>query len=114
MENNNFNLDNLHKKIKLSDLNKIRLKIYNEINNKDWISNLMYNLYKIHLDEIVGNELAIQKKVNVSIQIPRDNSSLIPMHSDFFSGESIFQVNLWLPLVDVKKTNSMFLKNFIL
>ena len=33
------------------------------------------------------------------------------MHSDFFSGESLFQINLWIPFVNVKKTQSMFIIN---
>ena len=33
------------------------------------------------------------------------------MHTDFFSGESLFQVNLWVPFVNVKKTQSLFIIN---
>ena len=31
------------------------------------------------------------------------------MHTDFFSGESLFQINLWIPMMNVKKTQSMFI-----
>ena len=82
--------------------------IYAEINKHDWILKKMMELFKYYIEEIVGNEIAIQKKVNLSIQIPQDNTSILPMHSDFFSGESLYQLNLWLPLVNVKDTSSMF------
>ena len=47
----------------------------------------------------------------MSIQYPKDDKSLLNMHSDFFSGESLFQVNVWIPFVNVKKTKSMFIIN---
>ena len=50
----------------------------------------------------------MQNKINISIQIPKDKNSLIDMHSDIFTGETPFQAVLWIPLVDVSKTKSMF------
>ena len=57
----------------------------------------------------MGSELAIQKKFNLSIQLPKDSSSLLPMHSDVWSGDSPFEVVAWLPLVNVYKTKSMYI-----
>jgi sporadic carbohydrate cluster 2OG-Fe(II) oxygenase len=57
---------------------------------------------------LVGNELAMQNKVNMSIQQPNDESSVLPMHSDIWTGDSPFQVVLWVPLTDASETNSMF------
>tara|TARA_B100000575_G_scaffold283156_1_gene275706 strand:- start:2558 stop:3346 length:789 start_codon:yes stop_codon:yes gene_type:complete len=107
-KHNNISLEKFHESISLENLNEVRLHLYRQLNEKDWIVNKMIKLFHLYIDEIVGNEIAIQKKVNVSIQIPNDNSSILPMHSDFFSGESLYQLNLWLPLVDVKKTSTMF------
>ncbi len=59
---------------------------------------------------MVGSELC-NGNLNLSIQYPHDKTSVLSMHTDFFSGESIFQVNLWIPFVDVKKTSSMFIIN---
>ena len=42
------------------------------------------------LETIVGNELAMQLRVNLSIQLPGDDSSLLPLHSDVWSGDSQF------------------------
>ena len=85
------------------------MKIISEINKNDEIKKLIFELSKQYLHNLVGNELAIQKTLNLSIQLPKDNSSLLDMHSDTFSGESPFQVVLWIPLVDVEKTKSMFI-----
>ena len=51
----------------------------------------------------------MQKQVNLSIQQPEDNTSTIGMHSDIFAGESPFQLNQWLPLVDCFDSKSMYI-----
>ena len=45
----------------------------------------------------------MQMRVNLSIQLPRDKSSLLPVHSDVWSGDSPFETVVWLPLVDCFK-----------
>ena len=51
----------------------------------------------------------MQKKINLSIQLPKDNSSLLPIHSDAWAGDSPFEVVVWLPLVNCFKSKSMFI-----
>ena len=48
-------------------------------------------------------------RVNLSIQLPNDGSSLLPIHADTWSGVSPFETVIWLPLVDCFKTKSMYL-----
>ena len=43
--------------------------------------------------------------------MPNDDSSLLPLHSDTWDGDSPFETVLWLPLVNCFKTKSMFLLN---
>ncbi|MDA9996062.1 phytanoyl-CoA dioxygenase family protein [Candidatus Pelagibacter sp.] len=100
--------NNLHKKIKLKDLNNFRFNIYNKINSVAQFSEYFYSIAKDYLDILVGNELSMQKKINLSIQIPNDKDSLLDLHSDIYAGESPFQVVVWMPLVDTYETKSMF------
>ena len=51
----------------------------------------------------------MQKRINLSIQLPNDSSSLLPVHSDVWSGDSPYEVVVWLPFVDCYKTKSMFI-----
>ena len=51
----------------------------------------------------------MQKNINLSIQLPNDESSLLPIHSDVWSGDSPYEINLWLPLVDCYRSKSMYL-----
>lgn len=58
---------------------------------------------------MIGNELVMQNRINLSIQLPNDDSSLLDLHSDVWSGDSPFEIVVWLPLVNCFKTKSMFL-----
>ncbi len=110
-KNVNEFLNNFHKKISISRLNSIRIALYNDLNESDWFRPTYYHLGKKYLDALVGNELSMQNKINLSIQVPKDNNSLIDMHSDVFTGETPFQAVLWIPLVDVSKSKSMFISS---
>ena len=101
-------LNNIHKFVTVKKLNEFRLKIFSNINKNKNFKNHYYNLSKEFLDEIVGNELVIQSRVNLSIQIPNDTTSLLPVHADTWSGVSPFEVVVWLPLVNCYKTKTMY------
>ncbi len=98
----------IHKYVKIKDINKFRLEVYNKINKNNKFKHHYYNVAKEYLDILVGNELAIQSRINLSIQIPNDYSSLLPLHADTWSGVSPYEIVVWLPLVDCYKTKSMY------
>jgi len=102
-------LDNTHRNIDIKELNDFRLEVINELNAQPWLKEAYYQVAKPYLDILVGNELAMQSRVNLSIQLPEDDSSLLPVHADTWSGDSSFEVVVWLPLVNCFGTKSMFL-----
>jgi len=102
-------LDNTHECISSNELNDFRLQVIKEINEEPWLREAYYHIAKPYLDVLVGNELAMQLRVNFSIQLPEDSSSLLPVHADTWSGDSPFEVVVWLPLVDCFNTKSMYL-----
>ncbi|MCM0018624.1 MAG: hypothetical protein NBV67_01385 [Tagaea sp.] len=55
------------------------------------------------LEPLVGNELAMQNRIDFSIQMPGDKTSLLDIYADVFSGETPYQVVMWTPLVDVHR-----------
>ena len=111
--NKNFSkekiLNEFHKYINKNKLNDIRLKIINLINKDSKFRRNYFLAAKDILYKIVGNELSMQTRINLSIQTPKDNSSLLPLHSDVWSGDSPFEVVIWIPLVDCYKTKSMYI-----
>lgn len=102
-------LNNIHNYLHVSKLNKFRLKLINEINENQTFRENFYKISKPLLDIVAGNELAMQKKISLSIQLPKDDSSLLPVHADTWTGVSPFETVIWLPLVDCYKTKSMFI-----
>jgi sporadic carbohydrate cluster 2OG-Fe(II) oxygenase len=106
---NHYILNNTHKFVKKSKLNEIRLKIIEYLNSKNEFIKNYYLLSKPYLDILVGNELSMQKRINLSIQFPKDNSSLLALHSDVWSGDSPFEIVSWLPLVNCYGTKSMYI-----
>ena len=111
IKNNNTEsiLNNIHKYVEVSKLNSFRVNLINQINSK---SNFRENYYKIAknlIDNVVGNEIAMQLRVSLSIQLPKDDSSLLPVHADTWTGVSPFETVVWLPLVDCYKTKSMYI-----
>ena len=104
-----INLNDFHKYQSISTLNYNRVKIINYINKNDKIRLKYFNLAREHLYTLAGNELMMQKRLNLSIQIPKDSTSLLPVHSDVWSGDSSFEINLWVPLVNCYKTKSMYI-----
>jgi sporadic carbohydrate cluster 2OG-Fe(II) oxygenase len=108
LESNSFDLANSHDFVTNERLNDLRLSIFTEINKITDIRQRYFWLARQSLTTLVSNELAMQNKVNISIQQPKDESSVLPIHSDIWTGDSPFQVVLWLPLTDASKSNSMF------
>ena len=102
-------LEKFHKMLDNSKkLNECRLNLFNGINRNNFNLNC-YNVFSRFIEPIVGNENVIQKKINLSIQMPNDDSSLLPVHSDTWAGDSPFEVVMWIPLVNCNKTQSMFI-----
>tara|TARA_B100001250_G_scaffold35882_1_gene28865 strand:+ start:1296 stop:2090 length:795 start_codon:yes stop_codon:yes gene_type:complete len=109
VKNINSFLDNLHTYINSKDLNDFRIYIYNKINNSKDFQKIYYNLAKEYINILCGNELVMQRKCNLSIQLPNDDSSLLPLHADVWVGDSEYELVFWLPLVNVYKTKAMYI-----
>ncbi len=102
-------LNSIHKKVKPEKLNSFRMQIISDINKNKDLRKLYYQIAREYLDVLLGNELSMQLRINLSIQLPKDNSSLLPLHSDVWSGDSPYETVVWLPLVDCYKTKAMYI-----
>ena len=102
-------LNKIHQWVEISDLNSFRLKIIQEINAIPDFRLMYFQIAKPYLADLVGNELSMQLRINLSIQLPGDESSLLPIHADTWSGDSPYEVVVWLPLVDCYGTKGMYI-----
>ncbi|OGT55958.1 MAG: hypothetical protein A3F43_02875 [Gammaproteobacteria bacterium RIFCSPHIGHO2_12_FULL_42_10] len=102
-------LNEIHKRVTGAALNDIRLKVISDMNRDPLFRLNYFKIAREMLMLLVGNELAMQRRVNLSIQMPNDDSSLLPTHADVWSGDSPYEIVLWIPLVDCHKTKSMYI-----
>jgi sporadic carbohydrate cluster 2OG-Fe(II) oxygenase len=102
-------MNSIHEHVPAAKLNDLRLAVFRGLNELSWLRPSYHALGRKLLAALVGNELAMQNRVNLSIQMSNDDSSLLEIHSDVYGGETPFQVVQWLPLVDVDKTKAMFI-----
>ena len=102
-------LNQIHESVSVEELNDFRIKMIVGINAESEYREQYFNLARPYLESLVGNELAMQLRVNISIQFPNDDSSLLPVHADTWSGDSAFEVVVWIPLVDCYGSKSMYL-----
>ena len=102
-------LNNYHSLKTKKGLNDTRLDIIKgfKINKQSRVD--LFNVVKNKVLNLVGNELVMQKSVNLSIQLPDDQSSLLDIHADTWGGNSPFELVVWLPLVDCHQTKSMYI-----
>ena len=102
-------LNQIHQKVPVAELNAFRLKVIRGFNAIKQFREMYFKVVRPYLESLVGNELAMQLRVNLSIQFPGDDSSLLPVHADTWSGDSPFEVVVWIPLVDCYRTKAMYL-----
>ena len=102
-------LQDSHAAVNTSFLNDLRLHLFASINAQSDSRKTYFTFAASLLQSIVGNELAMQNKLNLSIQQPGDQTSVLEMHSDAWTGDSPFQVVLWVPLTNSTGTNAMYL-----
>ncbi len=104
-----FILNHIHEKVPVQELNTFRLNIIRGFNAVDGFREMYFRVARPYLEVLVGNELAMQLRVNLSIQFPNDDSSLLPVHADTWSGDSPYEVVVWLPLVNCYGTKAMYI-----
>ncbi len=104
-------LDNIHQMLSGKELNDVRVKVIADMNREPWFRQAYFKTARNSLMALVGNELAMQRRINLSIQLPNDDSSLLPVHADVWAGDSPYEIVLWIPLVNCYKTKSMYIAN---
>jgi len=102
-------LEGINKLVPIERLNPFHLGIIEAMNAAPWLRRAYFRTARSLIEALVGNELVMQRRINLSIQLPGDESSLLPVHADVWSGDSPFELVLWLPLVDCHASKSMYL-----
>jgi sporadic carbohydrate cluster 2OG-Fe(II) oxygenase len=104
-------IDRLHDLVQHGELNRFRLSYYGKINSLERWEQMLYAAYRHYIDVLIGPDVAVQLKLNPSIQMPGDSASVLELHTDCLSGQSEFECVLWTPLTACRSTNSMYIFN---
>lgn len=107
----NDSIHNLHNILPLDLVNSVRYNSYLRFNSTVLHEELFY-LYQFFATHYFGQDVAVQKLVNLSIVPPNDSSSIIPFHSDINTGESLYQVVVWIPFTDCIENDSVFIVGY--
>ena len=102
-------LEELHLQIESEKINELRIKAFKSINKiSEWKKKIL-DLISPEIHEILGLDLAIQKNLNLSIQMPGEVNSILEKHVDYRTGDSPFQRVVWIPVTNSYDSNSIFM-----
>ena len=102
-------LENAHQAIANEESNDLRLYIMQKISKDILFQKNYYNSAKFIIDRLCGNELAMQKRPGLSINLPRNQSDILPIHADTWNGVSPFELNIWIPFVDCHNSMCLYI-----
>ena len=80
-----------------------RLALTNTFNRNYYLAG------KDTIHTLCGNELAMQKRPGVSINLPRNRNDMLPIHADTWNGVSPFELNIWIPFVDCHDSMCLYI-----
>lgn len=98
-----------HEPLERESLNTLKVSTMRTLNEDSNARPAYYKLAKNLLHTLVGNELSMQRKFNLNVQVPNDEKNLLPIHADTWTGDSPYQVVLWVPLVDCYRTKALWI-----
>lgn len=101
-------LNTIHHYISIDKLNDFRVALIHTMKQQPWLRPAYFAIGRRAIEVLVGNELVMQRNINLSIQLPNDDSSTLPVHSDVWSGDSPYEVVLWVPYVNCYGTKAMY------
>ena len=103
-------LDRIHEKVDVQRLNDLRLAVIREMNEEPWTQGLLLQHGAARLSRSWSATSSPCSCASISASsCPNDDSSLLPVHADVWSGDSPYEVVLWVPYVHVYGTKTMFI-----
>ena len=104
-------IENAHDVISSEEVNELRLFIINKVSESTVFNRNYYRTAKNMIHSLCGNELAMQKRPGISINLPNNSNDILPIHADTWNGVSPFELNIWIPFVDCSKSTSLYILN---
>lgn len=103
------NLEDAHKVISFSESNNLRLHIMSKLFQGTSFLRNYYNASRKVVHMLCGNELAMQKRPGLSINLPNNFNDVLPIHADTWNGVSPFELNIWIPFVSCSGSMCLYI-----
>ena len=98
-----------HQVISHEESNDLRLYIMKKIAEGTYFQGYYYNAAKKIIHQLCGNELAMQKRPGLSLNLPNNHNDVLPIHADTWNGVSPFELNIWIPFVDCSDSMCLYI-----
>tara|TARA_Y100001933_G_C18883487_1_gene515090 strand:+ start:93 stop:920 length:828 start_codon:yes stop_codon:yes gene_type:complete len=108
-KNYTYTLENAHVAIGNEESNDLRLFIMQKAFSSIEFLKLYYKTSMKTIHNLCGNELAMQKRPGLSINLPNNYNDILPIHADTWNGVSPYELNMWIPLVDCNHTMCLYI-----
>ena len=108
---NKTSLEEAHRVVSHSESNDLRLYIMKKLFNGTTFQRNYYYAAKKIIHNLCGNELAMQKRPGLSINLPNNPNDVLPIHADTWNGVSPFELNIWIPFVNCSNTMCLYILN---
>ena len=102
-------LENAHHVVAHSQSNDLRLFIMQKLFNGLSFNRNYFNASRYVIHALCGNELAMQKRPGLSVNLPQNPNDVLPIHADTWNGVSPFELNIWIPFVDCTKSMCLYI-----
>ena len=102
-------LMNAHQAISNEESNDLRLYIMHKISEGTIFQRRYYNAAQKLIHQLCGNELAMQKRPGLSVNLPNNHNDVLPIHADTWNGVSPFELNIWIPFVDCSDSMCLYI-----
>jgi len=100
LNHKSVSLEDAHQIIKNDQSNELRLHIMGDLFRQSNFHKNYYHAAKNTIHALCGNELVMQKRPGISINLPKNNNDVLPIHADTWNGVSPFELNIWIPFVN--------------
>lgn len=105
----NIALETVHERLEQGKSNDLRLHVLKQLWINEEFSKRFYVSCKATVDLLAGNEVAMQKRIGLSVQLPNNSEDELPIHADTWNGVSPYELNILMPLVDCKGSMSLYI-----
>ncbi len=95
------------KNLSEGEFNEKNLLLISEISKNNSLVDTIFNSFDAKIKDLIGNDILVQKLINVKIQTPFNTEQTIP-HRDA-PPNSFFEIVVWIPLVNCQNTKSMYI-----